>query len=362
MTDRNDDRTGGQPTSPSPHNTGDRAPEITLSGVSDTLAAIPHLLGFHPTDSVVLLTGNGTSLGRTMRGDLPPEHLVDVVAVDMTAPLTDDDVSSALLVIIGGAEDGDRLPHIQLVEAVRREVAALGISDVAAYWAPEIAAGARYHCYDDSEDTGPVSDPDSSVLGAEMASRGHVTYGSRAELAALLAPDSEPRVAHRAELIEARRAASTGAWPLERRVAAVRDGLSAARRGALALPDNQIATLAIALADARVRDACLATALPPDSDRANAAAALWQELTRSLPAPERAIPACLAGYAAYMRGDGALAAIALRAALDADPDHVLAGLLDRALRHGIAPQQLHQLARHDTVGLSAGVGRLDATA
>ncbi|WP_157362231.1 DUF4192 domain-containing protein [Haloechinothrix halophila] len=370
MTHHDNDRTDGRDTST--NTTATRTPEITLTGVGDTLAAIPHLLGFHPTDSVVLLSGTerGTPLSRTLRGDLPPDHLVDAVARHITASLADDDVTSALLVIVGGqdggAQGGDAIndvpPCARLVEALRRELAALGVTEVASYWVPELADGARYRSYDDPARVGVMPDPGSSLLGAEFASRGYVTYGSRAELAALLAPDSEPLLARRAELIESLRAEVTESWPQAARVLAVRAALSAANSGDLALSDRQLATLAIALADLQVRDACLTTALPPDSDLAVAAAVLWAELTRALPAPERAIPACLAGYAAYMSGDGALAAIAFDTALDADPDHVLAGLLDRALRHGFAPHRLHQLATHDAVGLCAGEWSLDASA
>ncbi|MEU7524675.1 DUF4192 family protein [Saccharothrix sp. NPDC042600] len=43
---------------------------------------------------------------------------------------------------------------------------------------------------------------------------------------------------------------------------------------------------------------------------------------------------------AYIRGDGALAMIALDRALDARPDHTLAGLLLRAVNRGIPPTEL----------------------
>ncbi|MFB9725194.1 DUF4192 domain-containing protein [Haloechinothrix salitolerans] len=372
MTHHDTDRPDGRDTSTDP--TTRQTPVITLTGVGDTLAAIPHLLGFHPTDSVMLLSGTqrGAPLSRTMRADLPPDHLVDVVAHDITASLADDDVSSALLVIVGGHDGcaeggaasggvrggdgsaGELPPCARLVDALRRNLAVLGVTEVAAYWVPEIAADVWYRSYDDATRTGVVSDPASSVLAAEFASRGYVTYGSRAELASLLAPDGESELARRAELIETLRADVVETWPRAARVAVVRDALSAAGEGDLAFSDRQLATLAIVLADVEIRDACLATALPPDSDLAFAAASLWGELTRALPAPERAIPACLAGYAAYMGGNGVLAAIAFDAALDADPDHTLAGLLDRALRHGFPPRQLRPLATHDTVGLCAG--------
>ncbi|MGH3433043.1 MAG: DUF4192 family protein, partial [Thermocrispum sp.] len=103
----------------------------------------------------------------------------------------------------------------------------------------------------------------------------------------------------------------------------------------------------------KVRDSCLATAATPDSPLSKAASRLWQALARALPVPERAEAACLAGFAAYQGGDGAMARIALDVALDANPSHVLSGLLDRALSHGFHPRELRALAQHDEIGLCA---------
>jgi hypothetical protein len=104
----------------------------------------------------------------------------------------------------------------------------------------------------------------------------------------------------------------------------------------------------VALANPRIRDACLATAVP-GTKAARAAKRLWLALVRALPAPERPEPAGLLGYARYTRGEGALAGIAFENALAAHPGHVLASLLITALRHVVAPRRLSGLGRLDGV-------------
>jgi hypothetical protein len=68
---------------------------------------------------------------------------------------------------------------------------------------------------------------------------------------------------------------------------------------------------------------------------------------RSARPATRAEPACLLGYSAYVRGEGAFAGMALEAALHASPEHVLAGLLSDSIRLGVPPEQLTRLAPHD---------------
>lgn len=104
---------------------------------------------------------------------------------------------------------------------------------------------------------------------------------------------------------------------------------------------SETAELALALDNVKVRDSALALAVSACADDAEQ---LWILLARNLPDPERANAAVLLGYSAYVRGDGPLAGIALGAALDSDPDHVLATLLDGALQSGLRPAAVRDLA------------------
>ncbi|MFE2755427.1 DUF4192 domain-containing protein [Actinosynnema sp. NPDC059335] len=109
------------------------------------------------------------------------------------------------------------------------------------------------------------------------------------------------------------------------------------------LTDREIAHLAFALTNPLVRDACLSFAI---SEHAHHAEALWTELIRTSPAPERAEPAALLAAYACLRGDLDLAAAAIGHAERSHPGHRLSELLGTALRNGIDPQALPELARH----------------
>ncbi len=114
-------------------------------------------------------------------------------------------------------------------------------------------------------------------------------------------------------------------------------------------PDPQeCADLVVALTDVRVRDVVLGLAITSVAAHAEQ---LWLVLTHEVPLPERAWPATLLGFFAYVRGDGPLAGVALSAALSADSEHTLAGLLDLSLQSGMRPDGIRDLA---AVGLSIG--------
>lgn len=329
---------------------------IRLSKPGDLLASLPQMMGFRPVNSVVLLADTGAGgkeIGRRVRCDLPPDEHAAALAEQLVESITKDDPTSVVVVIIGAGQkepaDHDSLPHLALVAAIRTELDGRGVDQPAAFWVPEIREGVRWACYDHESCGGKLPDPRSTLAAAASVSLGMITYGSREELAELLTPDRDLLLRGRAQLIDAKvRDLGFGTapeWSEARGFAAVRAALRASLSGLLALSDDQIAEVGLALADVRVRDACLATALPPDSDVALAAARLWQALSRALPAPERAEAACLAGYAAYMAGNGTLAGIALEAAHQADRDHILSGLLMSALQNGLAPEVLHGLGR-----------------
>lgn len=327
---------------------------IRLSAPGDLLASLPQMMGFRPVNSVVLLadTGpGGKEIGRRLRCDLPPEEHTAATAEQLVESITKDSPGSVVMAIVGTGEPVGKgsLPHRALVTAVRRELAARGVDQPAAYWVPEIREGAQWACYDHDHCGGELPDPRSTLAAAAAVRLGMVTFGSREELARLILADNELLLRARAQLIDAKVRdlgfGTAAAWSEHRGFAAVRDALRAADSGLLALSDDQIAEVGLALADVRVRDACLATALPPDSDLALAAARLWQALSRALPPPERTEALCLAGYAAYIAGNGTLAGMALEAALDTDSSHTLSGLLMRALENGLAPDMLHELGR-----------------
>jgi hypothetical protein len=108
------------------------------------------------------------------------------------------------------------------------------------------------------------------------------------------------------------------------------------------LSNHDVARLLVGLADLGARDACWR-----DLDlrcSSEAYAVCWQLARRSLP-PYRSAPLFLLGWAAWRRGNGALARIAALEVLDGDASYDAARLLLVVLDHGVEPDELPRLAR-----------------
>lgn len=316
---------------------------IHLDDLGELVAGIPSMIGFPPTDSLVLVTFHVTDhlqLGATVRMDLPePRHGPDMVGQLCLATVAHEPDAAVPVVIGGGSADPPDLPCRWLIELVTRELDRVDIPTVHALWVPAAELGETWWCYENEECTGQVRDPRSSSFAVFNALAGVVRYGSRAEMAAHLAPDSADRVAHRAKLL-AERVAAADVDPAES-WAAVRAAIQAMPDASLPeLDDEQVVRLAVALCDPLVRDNCLPLLL---TERAPAAERLWTVLTRTVPPPELAEPASLLAMHAYLRGEGVLANIALEVALDANPGHHLALLLRESIDRGTPPGRLRAM-------------------
>lgn len=322
---------------------------IRLSDPAELVAAIPHLLGFHPQNSVILLALHGKNLGLTLRADLVDPEQAPPLAEQMLTPLLRQEPTGVAVVVVGGAPGADGLPpHRALVDVLDEALAGAGLPLLHAAWTSETAAGAPWRCYDDPDCAGTLADPAASPLAAATVAAGAVTFGRREDLVALLAPHDAEALARRSTLLEgADTAHPLTAALVNRRVAQLGRLLRSAPDGSrdscdsLVLDDRTVAELASALCDHRVRDRCLPWCTGP---HAAAAERLWLDLVRATPAPERAEPAAMLALSAYLRGDGALAGVALDAALEACPQHSLSALLRAALDGGLQPDVIRTVA------------------
>jgi hypothetical protein len=348
---------------------GPARPEVRISSPGEVAAALPHLLGFHPRESVVLIGLGGPSGGRvglTVRGDLPPPGGAAAAAREVVATLRSDAPSAALLVVVSEAPDdpdretgghrdgsppGTRLPHRPLVHQF---LLALTAVDVPVRDVLLVRRG-RWWSYDCPH---PCCEPAAGTplpggvteLAAASVATGQVVAADRAALPARIAPPPGDRAGMRSACARAAderagRVRAVGemvvadeSWAaLERAVVRCRPG-PASTGGPLA--DSEIADLLWALRDARLRDRALQLALGAD---ATAAEVLWTECTRRAPPPLDAVPATLLAVSVWLRGDGAMADVALRRALDSDPDLALARLLSQGLAACLPPRELRGL-------------------
>ncbi|MBV9058691.1 MAG: DUF4192 domain-containing protein [Pseudonocardiales bacterium] len=235
------------------------AGRIRLSDPSELIAAVPHLLGFHPHDSVVVLTLHGKNLGLTLRADLVPPDRAPQLAEQLLRPITRAQPSAIVLVVIGGDSNvDDDIPHRALVAAFAHALDGAGLPVVLAAWTTEIKRGAPWRCYDDFLCAGTVADPATSPLAAATVAAGAVTFGSRQEMADLLATHDPEALQRRAALLDAADAEHPMSDRLvKQRFVQLRQLHKAASRGEVVLTDSVIAEVASALCDHRVRDACL---------------------------------------------------------------------------------------------------------
>jgi hypothetical protein len=326
----------------------------------ELIAALPYLMGFHPRDSLVVLAFGGTSgrrIGLTQRVDLPaPEHAREICRAVAGNVLLSQPAGAAVLVVGGRAGGavayGAVPPHEALVTTVTAALADHGVPALIRAWAAGTGAGAAWACYDECRCRGALPDPDSTPLAATAVAAGLLVYPDRAELEKIVAPGPPERLRRRAELLtravdaaldDADRPAGP-AGPNAAGSAVVDAALADTAAGRLHLDDDRVVALALVLSDLAVRDAALLRCARSQAGQSDAAAAeqLWAALARESPDPEAAQPATLLAACALLRGDGALAGIALDRAQQAWPGHRLAGLLRAVWAAGMRPAQVRE--------------------
>jgi hypothetical protein len=308
---------------------------ITLSEPGELIAGIPHLLGFHPVDSmVVVCLGIEGENYLVLRADLPSSEDYAYLAKQLMIPLACRKPTSAILVVIGGADTGhdEVLPHRELVAQCEARLADIGVSTNHQLWTDNTTTGTCWRSYQDAECAGFVPEPHGAFINAQVVD-GVRIYQRREDLVATLAPVAEEDLARRAQLL-----ATTEQWlpaaDVRTRLRLVDDAVQRSVEGVLPELDGDILSLIVALSDHDVRDACV---WQPDPVLAEGAERLWSTLVRNAPVPERAEPASLLAFSAYQRGAGPLTSIALDIADAADPEHRLTGLLHGMLALAFPP-------------------------
>lgn len=312
---------------------------INLRGSGDLIAAVPHLLGFKPTESVVICVYAGPAQSRItlcLRADIPPPELYSSLADQLKLPILRTNSCGVSVIVVSDriVEPQDPLPHRQLVDTLAHAFGMSGVAVHHAYWVPAIEKNATWWCYSKLACTGRVPDPDATELAATAACLGSVTYDSRADIRATLEPPDRSSLGERADRIEAALRLPQDEVAAHR---LLEDLVSEVRAGTWTLKEDEVVDLAVALENVRVRDECLrpeVTSIGLPIEEA------WSALTRAFPEPYRAEPACLLALTAFLRGDGVLAGVAVEIALKANPDHSFAGLLRTSMDYGLPPDSV----------------------
>ena len=334
----------------------DRDPQPALvvraGSPASLLRLVPHLLGFMPETSLVVI-GVAPPRDRirvTLRYDLPdpPEpDLVAEIAAHALGVLSAQRLTAAVAVGYG-PED-----LVTPVARKLREAAWQAAIDLKEFLRVQDGRYWSYVC--GNEACCPAAGVPFDAVAADpaeaeaLAAVGDRVLATRAAVAARVAPlggiarESMRQATRRAEqhiarlLAKVRKSARLGAarhMIAAEGLAAVGALIARYRDGGRFTSDDEIARITVALRDLRVRDDAWARMDPGHSD---AHQRLWTDVVRRAQPGYVAAPAALLAFVAWQSGDGALANVALDRALADDPRYSMATLLRQVISAGAPP-------------------------
>lgn len=296
---------------------------LSVHSPDELIAAIPHLLGFKPEESIVFLP-MGAELP-TARVDLPTtardRDVVWQSIRDAFSRYAQPDSSVAIVCL---SADRDVAAVVGHDFAARLD--SIGIDTRIMLWADETRWADL-----DTGDMGLQTDGARERVAAETVLTGRAQpTASRDSLAESLVGDREPVASLLLETREAARESTAkleGRWALDRMQRFHRDGYK--------LSDRHAARLLVAIAYIPTRDR-----LWLDMSRSNASShvALWTDMTKRAPDEVRAAPASLLGFASWLSGHGALAWCALDQ-VPRDKPYTLANLVAAAVQSAMHPRE-----------------------
>lgn len=326
--------------------------QVTIQGNDEAIAAIPHLLGFEPRESLVIVP---------VRGERAPVARMDLPGSPEDARAVVDTLSDtyscgrwgevAVLVVCFSDDPARTAPFSAQLETALRE------QNVAVV--RRLAAGETTWIDFTTNTTGARTTEAKDLIGAEAAFAGHrLPYGSREELAAQFIGNTD---LIEEVLAEARSGREQSTRELERRYCEAvveqyqvdheRLDLGDAARLLVNLGIDTGLFLQMA---GEIRTQTAREWLP-----------LWKDLTKHAPDEVRAEPACLAALAAWCAGDGASAWSALdRVPPDLPADHPVAPvahMLRQSLNSAAHPSTWDKICDQALGGLSGSNAESSST-
>ncbi|MGO4599473.1 DUF4192 domain-containing protein [Terrabacter sp. 2RAF25] len=341
------------------------SPPVTLRSPAELLAVIPHLLGFEPQQSIVVLALRGSKIGLTQRMDLPDTERVDEVARALAGHALKDGAEAALIV---GYEDapGESLRLIETLSA-RLQQRDVSVRDRI------VVHDGRWRSLDCDRPSccppegNPLPSPaQAAPVVAEFIGVGSAPLPDRQTLAAQLEPG--PTADAVAELLRRGQDAMSTMTDTEARHRLADVWARVLTIGEAPITATEAAVALESLTDVSTRDGITSLLIPNslgldvlpegiqslirrihtvrgahedhDADpKAGAMKArlidLCQHATDEHAAP---VTTLLATYS-WWHGDGALARVAIDRALRCDPTYRLARLLCLMLDEGIRPER-----------------------
>jgi len=319
---------------------GSTSSTLTLRSPADLLSELPGLLGYHPSDSLVIVYTKARSLRCVLRMDLTdlgPEAAIRIISV---AHRADADTVHA---VVYSPSVGDEKPHATQVESLREllDEAGVHIADVL------LVSGDRYWSYlcTDASCCPPEGRPvpeGTPVLEAERVRAGQLAIADSREAAAAaygLRPDLEPspEALRTAEILLNRSERDRGRVAVQ----AVRTLVRLQEDGQLGrgwvddeLDEGFRAALMLLIQDIQVRDLLLGTLA---TERGCLSGPVEALIRTALSSPADLRPRVAATAAALLAAHGDNP-VGLWSMVDLSEDESLAALVRAGMEQGLPPQ------------------------
>lgn len=314
----------------------------TLTSAHDLITAVPFLIGFHPTDSLVLISVKDGAIGVAMRVDLPVTLNSD--EIDLLAHhFIRDEANGALLVAYmpENRSDGD-----SLLISVGAGLIRNGIDIQESL----LISGGRYRsiicrdikCCPAIGKLLPAIE-DSAIAAEHVVAGIPMPYGDISELIDSIAADPQSLTKSWSSVVENFKVDEDAVDITALR----RDGVEAMellldefRIGCGPTEQLLVARVIGRMSDVQIRDYAMGV---HQEDTYDLYFTMWRELLCLAPVGFIAPIACIVAAMAYENGDGALAQRALDRAIADDASYPLAALLRRVFNAGWPPQSFAQM-------------------
>jgi hypothetical protein len=302
----------------------------------DLIAVVPHVLGFHPEESVVLLTfGPGESFHA--RVDLPHDEDDQLAVVEMLLDVVSRHHVGRVALLLYTQEPWVAAAfHDAAVPALVRD--GVEVIDV-------LRVGRdRFHSACDIDDPGTTYDLKTHLFTAEQVLEGKVVHDSREGLAAslqLVGVADARAVEEAARRLDDEFLALTQFVKVERICRDLADhGRWVQRtvrrhvRDHSRLSAQDAGRLLVLVSMVELRDVAWA-----EMSRVNAGdhVEFWRDLVRRSPTDLLPAAASLLAFAAWLSGHGALAWCALDRCWEVDPAYSIADCIRELLEHAVPP-------------------------
>ena len=308
----------------------DASPMTTVTTPSDLLAAVPFLIGYQPSDSIVLISLEEESITMAIRIDFP-ESISEREASALVEKFRGSDGALLVSYIPDSCLDAESVIR-PLIEAIDRAEIPLRESI--------IIVGNRWRslvCPDTEccplEGT-PLPDLSDSRIAVEEIAQGKLMpFKNLDDMADSLSPDLDPVILEMIGRIPPINYEEEPTTAQREGANAILDFLHDFEVDRICRDKRLVAKVLVRLKDLQVRDFALGSM----NDKSDLYFDAWRWLLKKAPNGFVAAPATLFAVAAYERGDGAMANLALDKAEVDQSSYSMVKLLRQLFQSGKPP-------------------------